>query len=217
MAKRTYSGYEKKREEARRKRQKSEEDGELRWPGNTPRAHQQQSSSLLKSFRGPVSFDMDSDNEDPGSPPRINDRLTSVFDRAQAGKLQPVKYKQNNNIYGSRKDFEKTMQARTSTRNIDMTTRSHLPTPPTESQKQQGQRLNKFFPELNGAAESLATHVTKPVWKREVAPKILKKSVKSDEPKQPYVPKQYVSEKLSVPQRDLSGNRLSSESKEIRL
>jgi hypothetical protein len=217
MVKRTYSGADRKRGELCRKRQKSEEDDELRWPGKTPR-RPQQSSSLLKNFRGSVSFELDSETEDPDSQPKKNNHLTSIFDRAQPGKLQPIKYKQNNNIYSNLKDFKTAMtDRRASAKSNEVATRSHLPTLPNESHNEGGQRLNKFFPGLGGKASSLAAQVTKPAWKREVTPKILEKTVKCDVPKQPYVPKQYAAEKVSPPRRNLSGARLSSDSKEAQL
>jgi hypothetical protein len=218
MVKRTYSTFDRKREKLHRKRQKSEEDDELRWPGKTPRRPQQFSSLLKRTFSGPISFELDCDTEELGSPPRKNKSLTSVFDRAQAGKLQPIKPKQNNSLYGNLKEFEQMMKERKASANSsEVAMRSHLPTPPTESHNERGQRLNKFFPGLGSKAPSLATQVTQPAWKREATPDILEKTVKCDVSNEPYVPKTYAAEKSCAPRRYLSGVRLSSDSKEAQL
>ncbi|KAH5516048.1 hypothetical protein HBI31_006450 [Parastagonospora nodorum] len=214
MAKRTYSQATKLREEARRKRCKSEEVDELRLP--PPRARLSQSSSLFQSFRGPVSFDIHSDSDNVDTAP-ANSNGSSVFDRALGGKLKPVKPMRNHSIYGSREKFEATMNDQNFVKGSKQAARSQLPTPPTEIQKQQGQRASKFFPGLQGAA-SLANQVTKPSWSRKEAIKPpLEEVIKPDEPKQPYVPKQYIADKSCPPHRNICGDRLSSNSKEAQL
>jgi hypothetical protein len=211
MAKRTYSISDKKREELRRKRLKGDDDdnNELRWPGDVPRARPQQSSSLLRSFGGPVSFDIDSGTDKSDTALKDNNHLSSLFGRALDGKLNSIKPKQSYSIHGSREDFENTMNMKSGQR----AARSHLLTPPTETQKQQGQRAKKFFPDQKEVAASLATHVTKPVWTRKKN-NVVEKVVKPEEPKQPYIPKQYAAEKSSAPRRNCCGDRLSSKSKE---
>jgi hypothetical protein len=214
MAKRTYSQATKLREEARQKRCKSEEVDERRLP--PPRARLSQSSSLFQSFRGPVSFDIHSDSNNFDTAP-VNSNGSSVFDRALGGKLKPVKPMRNHSIYGSREEFEATMNDQNFVKGSKQAARSQLPTPPTEIQKQQGQRASKFFPGLQGAA-SLAKQVTKPSWSRkEAITPPLEEAIKRDEPKQPYVPKQYIAEKSCAPHRNICGGRLSSKSKEAQL
>jgi len=225
MVKRTYSQSTKLREAARRKRCKSEEDDELRLP--TPRARLSQSSSLLGSFRGPVSFDTHPDSDNSDTAP-ANNKRSDVFDRALGGKLKPVKPTRNHSIHGSRKEFEATMNDQDFVKGSKQAVRQ-LPTPPTEVQRQQGQRASKFFPGIQRAA-SLAKQVTKPsqvtktAWSRKqaITPPLEEvitpeKAIKPDEPKQPYVPKQYIADKSSAPHRNICGDRLSSKSKESQL
>jgi hypothetical protein len=221
--KRTYSTIDKRRglfeqQEERRKRMKSEEDDELRWPGNSPRSRPLESSSLLKKglkkYGGPVSFPEDEGDSD--ATPKNTSRL-SVFDKAFRGKFKPVKPKQNN-IYGSREDFGNTIHKQSSKKSTqERTTQSYLPTPPVEVQKTQSQLVGRFIPSKEESAIYMPTQVTTPTWRLPTKSKMSEKIPKYDEPRQPYVPKQFEAEKSSAPRRELTGSRLSSESKEAKL
>jgi hypothetical protein len=216
MAKRTYSSMDKRLEEQRRKRQKSDGDDELRWPGNSPSGRLSKSTSLLKKqfkkYGGPVSIP----DEDSDTASRVTDGH-SVLDKALAGKLKQVERKQDN-IHGSREDFENTMHNQKKRKaSHEGTTRSYLPTPPVEIQKQQKQLANQFLPSLKVPAANTPTQVTTLAWTQGNKSKKEEKIIEHEEPRRPHVPKQFEADKSHSPRRDLAGGRISSKSKEARL
>jgi hypothetical protein len=220
--KRTYSTVDKRRgmreQDERRKRSKSDEDDELNWPGGHASSRPLKSSLLLKKglkkFGGPVSFP--EDDEDSGIASKTTSRL-SVLDRALGGKLNLVKPKQNS-IYGSREDFEKTIQAQSAKKsNEERTTSSYLPTPPIEVQEPQKQLANRFILSTKEHVANMLTQVTTPAWRPSSKSEMSEKNLTHDEPKQPYIPKQFEADRSLAPHRDLTGSRLSSKSKEAKL
>jgi hypothetical protein len=215
MAKKTYSSMDKRLQEERRKRQKTDGDDELRWPGDSPSSRPSQSTALLKKglrkFCGPVSFP----DEDSDTASLTNSH--SVLDKALDGKPKQVKRKQDN-IYGSREDFENTMREQKKKKSSEEgRTQSYLPTPPVEIQKQQHQLANQFMSSMKPPAANTPTQVTTPAWMRWTQSKIQEKPLGCEESRQPYVPKQFEADKPHSPRRDLAGGRLSSKSKEAEL
>jgi hypothetical protein len=220
--KRTYSTIDKKRgmreQDERRKRSKSDEDDNLHWPGGHQSSRPLESSSLLKKglkkFGGPVSFP--NDEEDSEIALKNTSRL-SVLDRALGGKLKLSQPKQNS-IYGSREDFEKTIQVQSAKKSSDeRTTPSYLPTPPGEVQKPQKQLTNRFIPSVKEYVANLPTQVTTPAWRPSPKSKMSEKIPAYHEPRQPYVPKQFEADRSLAPRTNLTGGRLSSKSKEAKL
>jgi hypothetical protein len=227
MAKRTYSSRDKKREvyeqESRRKRTKGDSEDELRLPG---RPHS--SASLLKKGLRPSLKQTDFEDDVVSNIAQRNKR-SSILDRALDGKLKSIKHKERN-IYGSRKDFEVTMQdQRAEKKNNPRPSSSYLPTPPSELQLQQAKRLNAYFPRLNGQAGKLVSKMASPIIKSATLPptkpavkptktlRILENIIKCAEPKEPYTPRKYDADKTPAPRRDLPGDRLSRKSKEAEL
>jgi hypothetical protein len=215
MAKKTYSSMDKRLQEERRKRQKTDGDDELRWPGESPSSRPSQSTALLKKglrkFGGPVSFP----DEDSDAASLTNGH--SVLDKALDGKFKQVKRKQDN-IYGSREDFEDTMREQKKRRSSEEgRTQSYLPTPPVEIQKQQHQLANQLRSSMKPPAANTPTQVTTPAWMRGTKSKTQEKPLECEESRQPYVPKQFEADKSYSPRRDLAGGRLSSKSKEAEL
>jgi hypothetical protein len=216
MAKRTYSSMDKRLEEQRRKRQKSDGDDELRWPGNSSSGRPSKSTSLIKKqfkkYGGPVSIP----DEDSDTASRVTDGH-SVLDKALAGKLKQVERKQDN-IHGSREDFENTMHNQKKRKSSEEgRTQSYLPTPPVEIQKQQHQPANQFVSSMKPPAANTPTQVATPAWMRWTQSKTQEKPLGCEESRQPYVPKQFEADKPHSPRRDLAGGRLSSKSKEAEL
>jgi hypothetical protein len=220
--KRTYSTLDKKRgmreQDERRKRSKSDEDDELNWPGGHTSSRPLKSSLLLKKglkkFGGPVS--LPEDDEDSEIASKTTSRL-SVLDKALGGKFNLVKPKQNS-IHGSREDFEKTIQAQRAKRSSEeRTTSSYLPTPPFEVQEPQKQLANRFIPSMNEYVANMPTQVTTPAWRPSPKSEMSEKNLAYDDPRQPYVPKQFEADRSLAPRRDLTDNRLSSKSKEAKL
>jgi hypothetical protein len=206
--KRTYSSVDKRRAELERKRQQTDEHDELRLSGDPPRNSPLQSKLLLKpqlkKFGGPVSFPDEDSTSDTG--PRNASGL-SVFDKALRRNLKPLKRKQDN-IHGSREDFVNTMHEQKKRKSShEGTTHSYLPTPPVEVQKQQNEPAKQFKP----------AQVTKPAWIPNAKSRIPERISACEEPRQPYVAKQFEADKSLAPRRDLTGGRLSSKSKEAKL
>jgi hypothetical protein len=218
--KRTYSQRDKQaaEQEARRKRSKSGDDDELRLPDDrrskTPqKAHYLLKRGLLK-YGGPTSLP---DDEGDMEIEQESNKDLSIWDKVLKSKHNSVRQKQRN-IYGSREDFEETMKDKTSTKKSDnVPSKSYLPTPPSELQKKQGQHLNRFFPNLNGAAAKLVPSPKTSTTKPTATPKPANKIAQKDELKQTYIAKQYESDKVSAPRKNILGVRLSSMSTEAEL
>ncbi|KAH7078291.1 hypothetical protein FB567DRAFT_631649 [Paraphoma chrysanthemicola] len=221
MVKRTYSSRFKKRgeyqREPSRKRSKGNSDDELHWP-----LRPQASAALLKKVLRPSQPQPDSEDELAANIARRKNSA-SILDRALGGKLKTVKPK-GQSIYGSREEFEATMQdQREEKKNNPKLNASYLPTPPSELQQQQTKHLNTFFPGLNGKAGKVISNISKPKTKPPIptvsptairateTSKVFEKIIKCAEPKEPYVPKQYEADRTPAPRRGLSGDRLSKE------
>ncbi|KAF2032218.1 hypothetical protein EK21DRAFT_99100 [Setomelanomma holmii] len=227
MAKRTYSSFDRRRkeleQETHRKRPKSDNEDELRWPQRP-----QSSSLLLKKGLKPDGPPSDLEDDVVSNIAQRKNPI-SLLDRALDSKLKPTKNKQDG-IHGSREEFEKTMQSRRAEKKNSPVPRSaYLPTPPSGAQTQQKKRMNSFFPALNGKAGEIVSKatksvVTKPTPTPELAAKavmistetskVFETVIKCAEPEEPYQPKQYEADKVPAPRRDLSGDRLSRKSKE---
>jgi hypothetical protein len=215
--KRTYSSRDKRRgaydQDPQQKRSKIQRDDELRLPGGSPQNRPQQSSSLLKKglrkFSGPVSVPDD-------FTARGNSTHLSVFDKALAGKPKTVK-RQQSNIYGSREDFDNTMNSQSlAKKSSEAVTRSY-PTPPVEVQKQQPHPASRFSPTANEVANSSTTQSAEPITKPTMSSKISENAVLCKKPQQPYVPKPYEADKTCAPCMDILCNRLSKRSNEAQL
>jgi hypothetical protein len=227
MPKRTYSSRDKKREvyeqESRRKRTKGDSDDELRLPDRPHSA-----ASLLNKGLKPSQQQSDPEDDVVSNIAQRNKR-SSVLDRALNGELKSIKPKERN-IYGSRQDFEVTMQGqRAEGKNSPRPSSSYLPTPPSELQLQQTKRLNGYFPVLNGQAGKLVSKMARPIVKSATLPptkpavkptetlRVMENIIKCAKPKEPYTPRQYDADKTPAPRRDLPGDRLSRKSKEAKL
>jgi hypothetical protein len=214
-----------------RKRHKLDQgDAELSWPGDPPRGRPQTSTSSTTrkvKFGGPVSFPDDGDGDDDivnTEEDSSKAKTSSLFDKALNGKLKPVKPRQPN-IHGSREDFQNTMiDPNRSKKSNAGATSSYLPTPPSDVESQQTKNFNTIFPGLAGRGPSVlngtkfgAKHKqSTSIFDREETSKSVSSAdevMKDDEPKEPYVQKQYEADKISVPRRDICGNRLSSKSR----
>jgi hypothetical protein len=217
-----------------RKRHKLDQgDAELSWPGYPPRGRPQAStlSTARKTkFGGPVSFADDGDGGDGGddivdtAEDSSKAKTSSVFDKVLNGKLKPVKPRQPS-IHGSREDFQNTMTDpnRTKKSNAGATSR-YLPTPPSDVESKQAKSFNTIFPDLvgrgpgvfNGTKFGAKHKQSTSIFDREETSKSVSSAdgtMKDDEPKEPYVQKQYEADRISAPRRDICGNRLSSKSK----
>jgi hypothetical protein len=217
--KRTYSQRDKQaaEQEARRKRSKSGDDDELCLPNDHRFKGPQKSQHLLKKgikkYGGPTSLP---DGEDDFEIEQESNKNLSIWDKALKGKLKSVNQKQRN-VYGNREDFQETMKDKTSTKKSDgISSKNYLPTPPSELQKKQGQRLNQFFPNLNGAAAKLVPLAKTLKTKPTATPKPVKKIAHKDKLKQTYVVKKYESDKVSAPRKNILGDRMSSKSIEVK-
>ncbi|KAF2823598.1 hypothetical protein CC86DRAFT_356348 [Ophiobolus disseminans] len=223
--KRTYSKYDKKSaaraQESPNKRVKgTEDDDELRLPGDPPRGRSQTSSKSMRDrprYKGPISFG-DDDSMDIDSVPNERKRL-SVLDKFAngKGKSQPINRNQPN-IYGSREDFQSTMNNpnRPKKTNAGSTSR-YLPTPPSDVERQQLGSSNKFSVGMNGHGSSVTTKPSKSTPTPTKASRPFEDIVNYDEPKQLYVPRQYKADKSPAPRRDICGNRLTGKSEQAEL
>ncbi|KAH7078992.1 hypothetical protein BKA63DRAFT_408973 [Paraphoma chrysanthemicola] len=218
MVKRTYSSRFKRRgeyqHETSRKRSKGDSDDELHWP-----LRPQASAALLKKGLRSPQPQPDSEDELLANIARRKNSV-SILDRALGGKLKTVKPK-GQSIYGSREEFEATMQdQREEKKNSSKLNASYLPTPPSELQQQQTKHLNAFFPGLNGKASKVISNMSKPKNKLPTATvsspaikatetsRVFEKIIKCAELQQPYVPQQYEADKTPAPRRGLSGDHL---------
>jgi hypothetical protein len=214
--KRTYSRRDKNPQEARRKRIKGEDDDELQWPDTSLYGHPQKSSALLKKGLKEPGSPTSIPNEDKTVTQRSKPHL-SVFDKVPGGKLTSIKHEQQN-IYGSREDFNNTMNDQHAIkRRNGRQVNSSLPTPPSELQKKQGLQLNRFFPGLNGAGAKLAVQAPPSALKPTVTSTTFAEILKCTDAEQPHIVRTNEADKSSVPRRDILGGHLSTKSMKARL
>jgi hypothetical protein len=215
--KRTYSSRDKRRgayeQDPQQKRSKVQRDDELRLPGSSPQNRPQQSSSLLKKglrkFGGPVS--VPDDFTATG-----NSAHLSVFDKVLGGKSKTVK-RQQSNIYGSREDFDNTMNSQSLAKKSSEAVTQSYPTPPIEGQKQQPHPASKFSLTAKEAASSSTTQSPERIAKSTMNSKISENTVLYKQSHQSYAPKPYEADQTSAPRKDILGNRLSKRSPEAQL
>ena len=237
MAKRTYSQRGRPpntlAQELLRKRSKLYgNDNELSWPPPTgtrpqkPSSSSSSSSSSLRNvkFSGPVSLpDNNDDDMDTNEEDSSKSKTSSMFDKALKGKLKSVTRKQPN-IHGSREDFDKTMvDPKRAKKSNAGAAGKYLPTPPSDVENQHAKKFDMMFPGLKcrglsvlggdgfggrgGQSKSGFGRL-----KESDKSKFFDTVLKEEEPKRLYVRKQYEAENVSVPRRDICGNRLSSKS-----
>jgi hypothetical protein len=180
-----------------RKRSKTDDDEleKLRFPGR-----QAKKSSLLKKslHSGPVSFSNDDGDIDPAPKKRTN-----VFDKVlKEGRYQAEMPDQSLiQIYQDRK------------RN------SYLPTPPAEAQRKAHQqaRRDATFSRSKGIASNGGPKTSnKPATPAQTS-QLFERVIEDEQPKQAYKPKAYKADETAAPRKDITGDRLSSKSKEAEM
>jgi hypothetical protein len=218
--KRTYSHRDKQAAEldARRKRSKSGDEDGLRLPDDRQTKAPQKACYLLKKglmiYGSPTPLPNDESNTEIE---QESNKKHSIWNKTLKGKLKSVNQKQPS-IYGSREIFVETMKDNiTIKKSNSVPTKDCHPTPPSELQKKQGQHLNRFFPNLNGAASKLVPSAKTSTKGPTATPKPAHKIAQKDELKHTYVMKQYESDKVSAPHKNILGYRLSSRSTEAEL
>jgi hypothetical protein len=188
----------------------------LQWPDNSLYGHPQKSSALLKKGLKEPGSSASMPNEDKTVTQRSKPHL-SVFDKVLGGKLTSIKHKQQN-IYGSREDFDNTMNDQPAIkRRNGKQENSSLPTPPSEVQKKQGLQLNRFFPRLNGAGAKLAVQAPSSALKPTLTSTTFAEILQCTDAEQPHITRMYKADKSTVPHRDILGGRLSTKSMEAQL
>jgi hypothetical protein len=218
--KRTYSQRDRKQREyvaqdAQRKRSKAGHEDELHLPTDRPTKRSALLKKGLKQHGGPISVP-DDDDLDINLVPKKSKGLSGMFDKALTGKLEPITTKPHN-IYGSRQDFEKSINDQSHAKESNARPKNGLPTPPSEDKKQQTDRFNRFVPGLAGAGRrSVFGGATPSVQSTETSQRFAK-IIKVEQPKVSYVLKQYEADSASPPCRDLLGNRLSKKSPHAQL
>ncbi|KAF1841679.1 uncharacterized protein K460DRAFT_388558 [Cucurbitaria berberidis CBS 394.84] len=229
MAKRTYSQRDKRQstygQQSRpdhsdsRKRYKTDDSDELRLPPSPPPSRGEKTSSLLKktlkAFGGPISVPEPEMIVD--SAPQSSNRL-AVFDKVLKERFQASKQKQQN-IYGSREDFEETRKSGKKWKQPDPKPRNgHLPTPPAEIQRQAHQepRKSHMMPTADSRAVGPATKRQTSFVPTETS-RLFEKVIKNEQPKLPYEPKVYKDERTPAPRRTILGHGLLKKSKEAQM
>lgn len=207
-----------------RKRARSDDTEELRLPNRARNKAKSRLHNSARKFDGQTSVPHDLVDEDT----RRSSNTTFIWDKVDKKKdIYPQVLPKQNNIYGSREDFDATIlkgkmwkQDGNNSRNVQ------LPTPPAEGQKgrqiqHKGSRTQAAS-RTNSVANKYPSQVISSSSLPSAAAHLIEKAIQTTvlndrKPHGNYAVKAYECAQTAPPNRDMPGNRLSKKSKEVQM